>query len=195
MRLRVNPGVHIPAAVLGALVGWFLRSFLIEQSIPLGDVLGAIVTVVVGWQIQRTLGRQAELSHIPMSSVSRLSERVERLIGQCLDAAHQDQGPPLVVVQSLRSLANEITWLGSVVQALEVAEAEHSRLETYYLTFKGHLTGGHDAQMTEAETIGRSMRTLCLQIQWSICRRILDHPEDLGSLAPRVDAKMSIYRD
>jgi hypothetical protein len=171
----------VPAAVLAFLAGWFIRAVVVEPPISAGNVVLAIVTGSVGWWIQRTVRTQAELDRVPLDSVAKLCERLDELVVKCLDCDGTNPSAPNLV-QALRLMSNEILWLGTVVDALDTARDEHERLRTLYRDFKGRLTGGPEVEMAQAAEDGRSIRSLCIQIRWQVCRRILASPGNIGSL-------------
>ena len=137
----------------------------------------------VGWQIQSILRQQTELSKVPLDSIRRVCDRVETLIGQCLDSAKPHDPADPIALQRLRMLANEIEWLGTVVEALEMESAEFNELRENYWAFKSLLSGGKDnVELAEAADVGRAMRTACLQVQWKMSKRIVECPGDVGRI-------------
>jgi len=177
----VKSSYFLPPLLLGLLAGWFFCSLIADRSVTAGNVLTATVTLIVGWWIQRSFRRQAELDRVPLQTIAKLCERVDTLIAQCLDVDPTESESAHVMVQRFRLLSNEISWLGTVVGALKTATAEHRKLQKDSWRFKAHLTDG-PPDLIAAGEMARQLRTASLRIQWLVCQRILDDPGDIGSL-------------
>lgn len=174
----------LPPLLIGLLGGWFFCSIIREPTIPSGNILTATTTLIVGWWIQRSFRRQAELDRVPLQTIAKLCERVDALITQCLavdSSAAGSSGSSPVLLQTLRQLSNEISWLGTVARVLKAATRDHGRLQRDYRVFKSRLSDG-PPDLSRAGEVGRRMRTVTIQIQWLISQRILDDPGNVESL-------------
>lgn len=180
-----NTKAFIPALVLGLLAGWMAHSLWNGEPFPVPNAITAMVAVIVGWVIQKALRSQGELDQVPIGSVARLFERIEELLAKCLEHPVGTRGTDSVLLTELRSLSNELNWLGLIVERLEVDAADCDCLKDGFFTLNdamtGHLTVAPHSLLA-ATKAAQSLRTDCLVVQWQICRSLLEEPADLERL-------------
>jgi hypothetical protein len=173
----------LPGVVFGLLVGWLLRSLATKFELPNGDVLVASVTLLVGWLIQRSLGRHAEMAKVPIESIGRVFEQLETLVNTCVSVPPGTKNNDAKLLQTLRLISNEIAWLESVVALLGIEREELDHLLNSYDDFKDALTGERLVSLGPAGEAGRRMRTRGMLLQLRICAHVLDEPADIALFA------------
>lgn len=185
----------IPCLVFGLLVGWLAHSlFQPVVDISPGNLVSPIVTLIVGWSIQRTLRKQNELERIPLDSVARVCQRIEQLVTNCLEKVRSTSSSESQLLQDLRVLSNEVLWLGTLASAFladdeqERTDPEYKKLESRYFSFKSQLTDSDTVDLAGASEIGRSIRSQCLVLQFGISRRVLIEPSDIEVFTARLSS-------
>ena len=165
------------AGRLDGLADCALRGVALERRYS-----NAAVTVAVGWFIQETLRRRGELDRVPIEAVTRISERLESLIGECSATAARSE--PNETLLALTRLGNEIDWLARVAASLGVPDSsEITDLKNQRFALKGLLTDSPaGTNLMAAENLAREMRLRALKIHWALCERVLANPAGLAKL-------------
>ena len=169
--------------VIGALVMTLER----KPKISISLLINAGTTLAVGWWIHSAVRRRGELERVSTDYLSNLSRRIDELTIACLGAANQ--GPERMV--DFKRLSNEIYWLGVIVEKMKPNLTSATQdLNSHFVNFKGHLTGGQSPDMGWALKEGNEIRMTVLKIHWQLCRCVIDGRYDTGltqSLGPRRD--------
>jgi len=136
----------------------------------------------VGWLIQWQLTRTAELTKVPIEAVAKLFDQFHASITAALHESMTATPERERVVEQLRVASNELSWLGTVIDGLEVDRDRYDELCQAYWEFKKELTDDTPGYGTRAATMARQLRLSGLRIQSVLCKHILDKPERLTVL-------------
>ena len=163
----------IPLFLFGALLGALVASVYREPGFYVPSLIVATTTLVVGWWVQTGLKSREQLHKIPIDYLSNLIGRIDDLTVRCTE--HPGGENPNERLVTLGSLGNEIHLLCRILHDVDGESAAPSEsLMSHYVDFKAHLTGDTQPDQVLAFRAGRELRRGALEIQWRICRRILD---------------------
>ena len=172
----------IPAIVFGVILG-ALVALLADASRPslaslAPGLITSATTIIVGWWINKAVRRRGELDRIPIDYLSRLNQRIDRLISACLDNPKN--------ITNFTRLSNEIHWQTALLRKIgpDIAPPDEE-IASLYVQFKKHLTDSESADVTSASKTSHEMRITALRIQWKLCRHVLDQQQDVEVLMSR----------
>jgi hypothetical protein len=178
-------------AIAGFAVGWIVRGWFDgEPPISAPAMLAALVSIVVGWQIQSGLKKQGELSKIPIDAVSELCKRVDDLIVECLNHSADTKAEDPKLVEQLRSLSNEVDWLCAIAETCGCDAALTTLTKNSYQELYESATLQTTYNAVSAGKAGRRLRARALMLQWHICHHVMksfDSPGKLERLLTRLD--------
>ena len=173
--------------LFGAAIGALAVAGSGSAEVPPG-VLPSLTAVAVGWWINYTIRRQAELERVPLNYISELTKQIDSLVSTCLEiylskpemtipqlTLLPQAQPPEEGMVKLRKLANELYLLTTLLQGLGDSHSLRGNLLTSYIEFKTHLTGEEEPDVVAASRVSHRIRMIVLELHRYICRQILDH--------------------
>lgn len=172
----------IPAIIFGAILGALVALVAGTHRPSLVDLAPGLIasatTIVVGWWIQKAVRRRGELDRVPIEYLSRLNQRIDRLISACLDNPK--------VIANFAQLSNEIHWQTALLRKMRPdVKPPGEEIASLYVQFKRHLTDSEPPDIMSASRTSHEMRLTALSIQWHLCRHVLDRPGDVEVLMSR----------
>ena len=180
--------VHFALTLLfGAAIGALAVVGSRSAEVPPG-LLPSLTAVAVGWWINYTIRRQAELERVPLNYISELTKEIDSLVSTCLEIYVSkpemamprlmllpQAGPPEEGMVKLRRLANELYLFTTLLKGLGDSHSLRENLESSYIEFKMHLTGLDEPDVVAALKVSHRIRMIVLELHRHICRQILDH--------------------
>lgn len=142
------------------------------------SLITSVTTLVVGWWIHKAVRRRGELDRIPIDYLSRLNQRIDRLISACLDDPEN--------ISNFTRLSNEIHWQTALLRKMRPdLDPLGEEIRSQFFQFKKHLTDSGSTDITSASKTSHEMRTTALRIQWKLCRHVLDRQGDMEVLTSK----------
>ena len=134
----------IPAIVFGAVLGALVTLLAGAARVSLAALAPGLITsattIVVGWWIHKAVRRRGELDRIPIDYLSRLNQRIDRLISACLDNPKD--------IANFTRLSNEIHWQIALLRKMRPElDLLGEEIAARYVQFKKHLTDSESADV------------------------------------------------
>lgn len=182
VRLR-NFGIAKALWLLSFLiVGYLVRAFQERPAFPAAVLVGPLVTIFVGFQIQSVLRREVELSKVPIEVISDLCKRVADLLANCLKQPLENADKNDELTKDLRSLSNEVTWLAHMGNAVGCDPALGTLLVNAQVDVLSAFKESETDQIA-AERAGHRLRARVMVLQGAICLKVLEAAADPKTLA------------
>ena len=158
----------------GVVAGALIISLWNGSRLEAPDLLNAIVTIGAALWIQAALTRQAEVNRVPLSTVSRLFDKLESLIYRSVEAAATGRPSPESTALLLAA-SIETDWLRSLLARLQLDPGEHLALVQDYISLKVSLTDT-TIDLVGARAAANAIRLRCFRLQLTICKHLVDNP-------------------
>lgn len=167
------PTAFLAGMALGILSVHLTTSSTDKMWAVFPSLIGACVTLAVGYWIHTTVNQRQTMNQIPVAFLSGLAQRIDEAATAGVDTSITDDDR----LHRITLLSNEISSLRRLAKDWSPRDQDIQRVQSslfaHFLDLKKALTDGR-VQMARAQEAKRQIQRCALKLQMSISSRILD---------------------